>query len=148
MDGLMLHLIELFSASKAFKGTVRPCVKHLDLIEGHGIKDDKFAGKNIERSVMIVGSIAYAIAQQNGIHLEQGSLGENILLNFDPHTLSQGEMIQIGNATLQITEKCSICTHLSAFDAKLPTLIQEHRGIYCKIIQSGMVTKASNVILL
>lgn len=144
----MLRLIELFSASQAFKGPVRPRVKYLDLIEGHGIKDDKFAGKNIERSVMIVGNIAYAIAEQNGIQLERGSLGENILLNFDPHTLSQGEMIQIGNAKLQITEKCSICTHLSAFDTKLPSLISEHRGIYCKIIQSGVVTKNSGVSLL
>ncbi|KFL32996.1 molybdenum cofactor biosysynthesis protein [Sulfurospirillum sp. SCADC] len=148
MDGSMLHLIELFSAPKEFKGPVRPRVKHLELIEGHGIKNDKFAGKNVERSVMIVGNIAYDIAQQHGIALEQGSLGENILLSFDPHQLSLGEMIQIGEAKLQITEKCSICTHLSAFDTKLPTLIREHRGIYCKIVQSGVVTKASSVVLL
>ena len=148
MDGSMLHLIELFSATKTFQGSVRPRVKHLDLIEGHGIKDDKFAGKNVERSVMIVGNIAYTIAHQNGIELEQGSLGENILLNFDPHELPLGKMLQIGEAKLQITEKCSICTHLSVFDRKLPTLIREHRGIYCKIIQSGVVTKASHVVLL
>jgi len=144
----MLHLIELFSASKAFKGAVRPRVNRLDLIEGYGIKDDKFAGKNVERSVMIVGNIAYVIAEQNGIELERGSLGENILLNFDPHILSQGKMIQIGEAKLQITEKCSICTHLSAFDTKLPILISAHRGIYCKIIQSGVVTKKSSVVVL
>lgn len=144
----MLHLIELFSAPNEFKGPVRPRVKRLELLEGHGIKNDKFAGKNVERSVMIVGSIAYDIAQQHGIELEQGSLGENILLSFDPHELSLGKMIQIGDAKLQITEKCSICTHLSAFDTTLPTLICEHRGMYCKIIQSGIVTKESNVVLL
>lgn len=144
----MLHLIELFSAPNEFKGPVRPRVKRLELLEGHGIKNDKFAGKNVERSVMIVGNIAYDIAQQHGIELEQGSLGENILLSFDPHELSLGKMIQIGDAKLQITEKCSICTHLSAFDTKLPTLIQAHRGIYCKIVQSGVVTKKSNVVLL
>ena len=144
----MLHLIDLFSATQEFKSPVRPRVKHLELIEGYGIKDDKFAGKNIERSVMVVGKIAYDIAHTNGIQLERGSLGENILFNFDPHALLLGKMIQIGDAKLQITEKCSICTHLSAFDTKLPTLIQEHRGIYCKIIQSGVVTKESSVVLL
>ncbi len=148
MDGSMLHLIDLFSATKEFKGPVRPRVKHLELIEGHGIKNDKFAGKNVERSVMVVGKIAYDIAHTNGIYLEQGSLGENILFNFDPHELSLGEMIQIGEAKLQVTEKCSICTHLVAFDPHLPKLIQEHRGIYCKIIQGGIVTKKSNVVLL
>lgn len=144
----MSHLIEIFSAPKEFKGSVRPKVQMLELLVEHGIVNDKFAGKNFDRSVMIVGQIAYDIAKENGITLELGSLGENILFDFDPHELEFGSKIQVGDAILQITEKCSICSHLAVFDKRLPKLVSEHRGVYCKIIKNGRVSTNSTVTLL
>lgn len=132
-------VIQLFSAPIGFKGTIRPKVDHLEFIKDHGIKNDKFAGKKLHRSVMIVGKIAYEIAKQNSIDLELGSLGENILLDFDPHELEIGTKLQIGSAVIQITEACTTCSHLSIHGNDLPTLLNGHRGIYATIIQSGLV---------
>ncbi len=138
------NILEIFSAPIGFKGSVRPKVEKLQFIEGHGIKDDKFAGKNLERAVMVVGTKAYEIAQSNGIQMEYGTLGENILFDFDPHELKIGSILKIGDVKLQITENCTVCSHLSVIKKDLPFLIKEHRGVYCKIVQGGEIDKSSS----
>jgi MOSC domain-containing protein YiiM len=133
--------IGTFSAPKGYKGDVRPKTELLEMIKDHGIKDDKFAGKDVKRSVMIVGTIAYNIAKENEIDLEHGSLGENILLDFDPHSLDVGDIIQVGEVKLKLTEACSICSHLSVHDKRLPKLVAKHRGVYCEILNDGIIKK-------
>lgn len=138
-------VIDVFSAPQGFKGSVRPRVEKLECIKKHGIKDDKFAGKNEDRAVMIVGEIAYDLAKEQGIELERGSLGENILLDFDPHTLQLGDILDIDGMLLQISELCSICNHLSVHAETLPALLAKHRGVYCRILKDGVITKGLKV---
>ena len=138
-------VIETFSAKKDSSGLPRPKVNELDIIKGFGIKDDKFAGKDEDKAVMIVGFKAYSIAKENDINLELGSLGENILFDFDPHEYEVGNIFQIGSVTLEITQNCTICNHLAVFGKKLPVLVKDHRGLYCKILSSGIITKENEV---
>jgi len=130
-------VIDIFSAKKGQSGLPRPKVQELNLINGYGIKNDKFAGKELDKSVMVVGKYAYEKAEENGISLEYGSLGENILLDFNPHEYNIGTIFQIGDALIEITQACTVCNHLSIFDGDLPILIQDCRGLYCKILESG-----------
>ena len=130
-----------FSAPKGFKGSVRPKTELLEMIKDHGIKDDKFADKDVKRSVMIVGDIAYTIAKDHDINLEYGSLGENLLLDFDPHDLDVGDIIQVGEVRLRLTEACSVCAHLAVHDKRLPKLLAKHRGVYCEILDDGIIKK-------
>jgi MOSC domain-containing protein YiiM len=138
-------VLETFSAPKGYQGSVRPKVDNLKLIKEIGIENDKFAGKNPNRSIMIIGTVAYDIAKEHNIDIEPGSLGENMLLDFDPHTLKAGEQIAIGDAMLEVTELCTICKSLSVHDKALPRLLNGHRGVYCKITQSGIITKGLNI---
>jgi len=141
-------VIEIFSANKAQSGLPRPIVSNLELIEAYGIKNDKFAGKDEEKSVMIVGIDSYELSKQNGIELKYGSLGENILFDFDPHNFPIGTQFKIAETIIQITEKCTICNHLVVFDKKLPRLVKDCRGLYCKIIKGGEIKKNSSIIVL
>jgi MOSC domain-containing protein YiiM len=139
---------DTFSANKNHSGLPRPKVEQLECIKDFGIKDDKFANKNLDRTVMIVGQIAYDIAKENNIQLKNGSLGENILLDFDPHILNKDNIISIGDVKLQLTYECSICNHLSCFDSKLPKLVENHRGLYCKILTNGIIKNNQEVFIL
>ncbi len=130
-----------FSASKSCSGLPRPVIEELNLIRGYGIENDKFAGDDLDKTVMIIGQNSYDIAKRHGIDLAYGSYGENILFDFDPHLLQIGDKIQIGETLVEVTQKCTICKHLSIFGAKLPKLIKNHRGLYCKILKSGSITK-------
>ena len=134
-------VLNTFSAIKESSGSPRPLVSQLNLIKDYGIENDKFAGKKLEQTVMIVGIQSYEIAKNNGINLEFGSLGENILLDFDPHILEIGTKLIIENSIIEITQTCTVCNHLAVFNENLPLLLKGHRGLYCKIIKSGIVSK-------
>ena len=132
-------VLKTFSATKESSGLPRPNVEELNLIVGYGIENDKFAGKKLDQTVMIVGIQSYEIANQNDIELEFGTLGENILLDFDPHIFEVGKQLFIENSIIEITQVCTVCNHLSVFDKNLPLLLKSHRGLYCKIIKNGII---------
>lgn len=134
-------VIEIFSADKNTSGLPRPIVKQLDIIKSFGIKNDKFAGKDEDKSVMIVGMKAYDIAKENEIMLEFGSFGENILFDFDPHDYEVGTILKVGKVELEITQSCTICNHLSVFAKELPFLVKHHRGLYCRVLNDGKIVK-------
>lgn len=138
-------VLGVFTAPVGFKGFPRPEAEKLELKEGHGIEGDKFAGHDLNKTVLIVGRDAYDLAKEEGIDLNPGSFGENILLDFDPHKLRIGSVIQVGKAEIRIMERCTVCSHLSVFDPKLPELVKDRRGLYCKIINSGEVAPHANV---
>ena len=135
----MGKVIEIFSATKESSGLPRPKVEKLNLIKDYGIENDKFAGKKLEQTVMIVGLKSYEIAKENGIDLELGSLGENILLDFDPHDFEVGTNLKIADAIIEITQICTVCNHLAVFGDELPKLLKSHRGLYCKIVQGDVI---------
>ncbi len=141
------HIIETFSAKRGNKAKQRPVVDELIMIKNYGIKNDKFAGKNENSTVMIIGKKAYDIAKENNIELEFGSYGENILLDFNPHAYPIGTIITIEDVELEITQNCKLCNKLSVFDEKLPKLVLLHRGVYCKIVKSGIVRKNQTITL-
>ena len=134
-------VLDTFSADINSSGLPRPKVDSLELKEGYGILNDKFAGKDLDKTVMIVGINSYDLAKNFEVSMEFGSLGENILLDFNPHEYEIGTIFQIAESKIQIMEKCTICNHLSVFDKKLPKLLKECRGLYCKILSSGKITK-------
>ncbi len=138
-------VVGTFSAPKGQSGLPRPASPRLELREGYGIVGDKFAGKALDQTVMLVGQKAYDLARDAGIDLAPGSLGENAILTLDPHTLAPGTVLQIGTAVVAITEACTLCNHLSVFDRKLPRLVRHDRGVYCRIIASGTIEAGDRV---
>ncbi len=141
-------VIATFSAKKGQSGLPRPKVDNLNLIYGFGIENDKFAGTDENKAVMIVGKYAYDLAKEEGIKLELGSLGENILFDFNPHDFHIGDIFQVGQTVIQITEACTICNHLAVFDDDLPIIVQDCRGLYCRILEGGEIKENSSVKLL
>jgi len=143
----MGKILGLFSAKPGSKGFPRPTVEEMELVLGHGIEGDKFAGENLDRTVLITGMASYDLAKERDIILQPGSLGENILFDFDPHELPIGAKITIGDAEIEITEKCTICSHLAIFGADLPQIVKDQRGLYCKINRIGKIDKESKVVI-
>lgn len=138
-------VIATFSAKKGQSGLPRPKVEQLELIYQYGIKEDKFAGTDEEKAVMVVGTIAYDIAKEHGIELELGSMGENVLFDFNPHEYTVGDVFNVGDTLLEITQHCTICNHLAVFGKKLPFLVKDCRGLYCKILEGGEVQGGMSV---
>ena len=117
-------------------------------LDPKGIVEDKYYDKNIQRSVLITSKASYDLAQKHNISLPFGSLGENILMDYNPYHLTAGDQLRIGNVILQISQNCTMCDHLSKIDENLPTLLKNDRGIFAKVIEGGMIKKGDNITLL
>ena len=117
-------------------------------LDPKGIVEDKYYDKNIQRSVLITSKASYDLAQKHNISLPFGSLGENILMDYNPYHLTAGDQLRIGNVILQISQNCTMCDHLSKIDENLPTLLKNDRGIFAKVIEGGIIKKGDNITLL
>jgi len=133
-------ILELFVSKKS--------VDNIELDNG-GVVGDKFYAKEIARSVLISTIESYELAKQNGIDTPLGSLGENILMDYNPYHLPIGSKIQIGNSSvLEITQNCTLCKSLTKVDSKLPKILKDDRGVFAKVIKNGIIKKGDRVYIL
>lgn len=130
------NVVELFISKEKYDGRISQSELAVDK---DGVFIDKFYGKDKIRSVLIASCKSYDIIKKEGIELQYGDLGENILVNFDLSLLKVGSQIEIGGVLLEITQKCTICNHLSKIDPKVPKLLKDDRGIFAKVITGGLI---------
>ena len=116
------------------------------IVDTNGVIEDKFYAKDKYRNILITSLKSYEIAKNNGIDINYGQLGENILVNLDLSNIREEDIIQIGNIKLIITQNCTICKSLSSIDTKLPKLLSKDRGIFAKAISNGKICIGDKVI--
>jgi len=117
-------------------------------VDTKGVYLDKFYDKNIQRSVLLTSTDSYLLAQKEGIEMDYGLLGENILMDYNPYLLDTGTRFRIGTATLEISQPCTLCDHLSAIDPILPQLLCNDRGIFAKVVEAGEIKKGDAIYLI
>ncbi len=122
--------------------------KELINLDPKGIVEDKFYDTNINRSVLITSQESYDLASSHHIKMPYGSLGENILIDYNPYHLTAGDQLRIGNVLLEISQNCTICDHLSKIDKVLPELLKDDRGIFARVIEGGVIKKEDEIYLL
>ena len=118
---------------------------HLDL---KGILHDKFYGKDIHRSVLITSKESYTLAQKHHIEMPYGSLGENLLIDYNPYHLPSGTQLSIGTTILEISQICTLCDHLASIDKRLPALLKHDRGIFAKVIKVGEIKENDEIFII
>ena len=117
-------------------------------LDEKGVVEDKYYNKDIERSVLIASLQSYKIAASHGIEVPYGSLGENILIDYNPYDLKPGTRLMVGDFELEISQNCTICNSFAKFDARLPEILKDDRGIFAKVVKSGTIQKNDNIYLL
>jgi len=137
-------VISLFISAEGSSGRLE---KERVEADEKGIKEDKYYDTHIQRSVLITSLASYALAKNHKIEMPFGSLGENILIDFNPYHLRAGDKLQMGNVILEISQNCTMCDHLSNIDELLPTLLKDDRGIFAKVIQGGEIKKGDKLFL-
>ena len=138
------EVLELFVSVKG--DSTRIAKKVIELNE-NGVVGDKFYAKDRERSVLLTTIDSYSMALANNIEMSYGSLGENILIDYNPYALPIGTKIQIGEVILEVSQNCTICNHLSIIDKSLPKLLKDDRGVFVKVVKSGSIEKGDKIYL-
>ena len=110
-----------------------------------GIINHKHYNKDMNRSVLITSVESYTLAKSNNIDIVYGVLGENILIDYNPYHLKEGNRLQIGEVIFEISQPCTLCKGLTEIDSKLPLLLKNDRGIFAKVINSGCIKKDDEI---
>lgn len=129
MQGKVLKLF----ITKDDKNKTRETPQKLQVDEA-GIIGDKFYAKDSQRAILISSMESYKLTQENGIDIAVGALGENLLVDINPYSLTPGERLQVGETILEITQNCTLCKGLSSVNSKLPKLLKNDRGIFAKVV--------------
>lgn len=145
---MALEVGNVLSLFVSTKGEENRTIKNSIKLEELGVVEDKFFGKNIQRSVLLASKMSYDLAKENDIDIEDGQLGENILIDYNLHGLSVGSKVQIGEVVLEITIPCTLCNGLSKVNKKLPKLLKSDRGIFSKTIKEGQIKVGDKVFLI
>ena len=117
-------------------------------LDGKGVIEDKYYNKDIQRSVLITSRDSYSLAASHGIDAPYSTLGENLLIDYNPYHLRPGARLVIGDLVLEISQNCTLCKSLAKVDARLPKLLKDDRGVFAKVISSGTIQKGDNIYLL
>lgn len=138
-------ILKLFISIKDENGETESIEKDKISLDSEGVLNDKFYAKDPHRSILLSSIESYRIAQENNLKMPYGSLGENILMDYNPYHLQVGDQIKVGELTLEITQNCTLCKGLSKVDSKAPKLLKEHRGIFAKTVTDGTIKIADTV---
>jgi len=116
-------------------------------LDENGVLGDKFYAKNNNRLILVTSIRAYTLAKECGVELEQGILGENILIDQNINHLTVGDQFTIGDVVLEITQNCTLCNGLSIIDSTLPVILKNDRGVFVKTVTSGVIERDDRVTL-
>jgi len=117
-------------------------------VDNRGIIGDKHYDQDVERSILITSHDSYTLLHTHDISIPHGSLGENLLIDYNPYHLPLGTQLQIGDAILEITQNCTLCKHLAIHDKRIPKLLKDDRGIFAKVVQAGHIKQGDFVTLI
>ena len=115
-------------------------------VDENGIIEDKYYAKNNQRAILITSYSSYLMAKEKDINIEEGALGENILIDINPYHLVCGQTLKIGETIFEITQNCTLCKGLTSIDSKLPKLLKNDRGIFAKVISSPAEIKVGDCV--
>jgi MOSC domain-containing protein YiiM len=144
----MQHVGKVLSLYISDKETSRTLEKNSIEIDKPGIIHDKHYNKDIARSILITSVQSYELLNRYDIHIPYGTLGENLLIDFNPYHLPIGTKLQIGETLLEITQNCTLCKHLALHDKRIPKLLKNDRGIFAKAIQRGLISVDDSIYLI
>jgi len=117
-------------------------------VDNLGVLEDKFYGKDVQRSILITSTDSYDLVNSHKIEMPFGYLGENLLIDYNPYALAIGTQLKIGGAVLEISQNCTICNHLTTIDSRIPSILKDDRGIFVKVVSSGEISEGDEVYLL
>jgi MOSC domain-containing protein YiiM len=145
MDMSKGKVIEMFISQK---GKADRVSMQEIVVDENGVWEDKFYGKDSDRSVLITAIDSYKLAEEKNIRVKHGSLGENILMDYNPYNLLVGTQIKVGNAVLEISQNCTLCKSLTKIDKKLPKLLKNDRGVFAKVVKAGIIHEGDDIFIM
>jgi len=120
------------------KGCSKTPVDVITLAKEIGVLSDAHAGTGRQVSLLAMEDIR--LLQSSDSSIGPGSLAENITVEgLDAGRLSVGEQLQVGEATIEITQIGKSCHSACEIKKRVGHCIMPTRGIFAKVLKEGVV---------
>nr|WP_246060411.1 MOSC domain-containing protein [Peptoniphilus catoniae] len=128
------------------KGTSKKPVEFVNLIENYGIENDAHAGKWHRQVSLLAKESIDKMVKDYDLNLNNGDFAENFTTEgIDLKNLKVGNVLQVGDALIEITQIGKECHQGCAIKQKVNYCIMPTEGIFARVISAGKV-KRSDVI--
>jgi len=147
---------------KAEPGLPKLPVESIELVAGMGVAGDYHFGRTVrhrflakkdplrlnQRQVLLLDTSIYAALAEQGIRLQPGSMGENILVDgLQVMEMGIGTILEIGPVRLEVTEQRNPCYQLNGMHPALLKAVAYKRegrvirqaGVMARILTGGPV---------
>jgi len=134
----MRFTVEAVCISKK-KGVQKHAVNSIRLIENFGIEKDAHAG-DLQRQVSLLAAEAIDTMKAEGLKLDPGAFGENIVTRGIDWTKAKiGDKIVIDYVEVEITQIGKECLTPCAIYYAVGRCIMPEMGIFAKVIKGGII---------
>jgi len=142
-------VLKLYLSIKDSEGVTQRLPRSEVNIDQAGVIGDKFYNKEKARSILVTSDASYQMVRDEEIEIPEGSLGENILIDYNLYHLQGGDKLLLGDdVVLQITQNCTLCKSLTKVNSRLPKLLKDDRGLFVMTITGGKVKRGDPVYLI
>lgn len=142
----MAKVVEICISEK--KGTEKKVINKGILIQNFGLENDAHAG-DWHRQISLLEVEKIDEFNERGGNVEFGAFGENIITEgINLTALSVGDVLKIGDATLEITQKGKQCHQHCQIFHRVGDCIMPREGIFAKVITGGVISSGSTIDIL
>ncbi|GGC77599.1 MOSC domain-containing protein [Enterococcus sp. DIV0242_7C1] len=127
------------------RGTQKKEIPEVDLVKGFGLADDAHGG-NWHRQVSLLSFEKITEFNERGARVGNGAFGENIIVSgIDLRRLPVGTKIQIGDASLVVTQIGKECHKHCQIYARVGDCIMPREGIFAVVVDEGHIKKGDTL---
>lgn len=128
------------------KGTAKKNIQECNVIQDWGLENDAHAGK-WHRQVSLLSYEKVCKFKENGIKIEGGAFGENLLVEgLDFKSYPVGTAFTSGSIVLEITQIGKECHSECAIRKQVGDCIMPREGVFARVLRGGVI-KAGDEIL-
>lgn len=130
------------------RGTQKKEVQSADLKTDWGIEGDAHAGR-WHRQVSLLSFEKIKEFREKGAKVDFGAFGENLIVEgFDLRNIPVGTKIQLGEATLELTQIGKEChSHCEIYQA-MGDCIMPREGVFAKVVKGGKICPGEKATIL
>jgi len=110
-----------------------------------GIIGDMNYEKSDTRVMLLTCQVSYDLAEEAGLVIAKGVLLESIHVDIDLYDLKVGDVIELGETLVEVTEHCEAYGYLMALAPELPEIIAGKRGLFIRPLDYGTIKVGDEV---
>lgn len=110
-----------------------------------GIIGDMNYETSESRVMLLTSQISYDLAEEEELVISKGVLMENIHVDIDLNDLNAGDVIELGETMVEVTERCEAYGYLMALAPELPEIIEGKRGLFVRPLDYGTIKVGDEV---